>query len=184
MSKLNIGVIVGSLSSNSINRKLANALIKLAPEGVSFTDISIGEVSLYSSDYDADYPPAGLDLKKAIEASDGILIVTPEYNRAMPGVLKNALDWASRPWGQNSFNAKPVAVIGASPGAIGTAVAQASLRPVLGFLNVAQLGQPEVYIQYSKGLVDDDANVTNESTEAFLKDYMKTVTDFVRSHKG
>lgn len=184
MSQLEIGVIVGSLSSTSINRKLSGALQKLAPEGVRFTEIRIGDLPLYSSDYDAEYPEEGKALKAAVEGSDAVLIVTPEYNRSIPGPLKNALDWASRPWGHNSFNGKPVAVIGVSPGAIGTAVAQAALRPVLGFLNVHQMGQPEAYIQYKSGLVDDDGNVTDEGTEGFLTNYMQAFIDFARKHKG
>lgn len=183
MTALKIGVIVGSLAKASINRKLAGALEKLAPEGMAFVDISI-DLPLYSYDYDADYPKAGKDLKAAIEGADGILIVTPEYNRSIPGGLKNALDWASRPWGKNSFAGKPVAVIGTSPGAIGTAVGQGALRPVLGFLNVAQMNQPEAYIQFKPELIDDAGKVTNADTETFLRDYMKAFGDFVSAHKG
>ena len=183
MSALKIGVIVGSLSKASINRKLAEALKGLAPDGVSFEDISI-DLPLYSADYDADYPPVGKALKAAVEGADAILIVTPEYNRSIPGGLKNALDWASRPWGKNSFDGKPVAVIGTSPGAIGTAVAQSALRPILGFLNVAQLGQPEAYIQFKPDLIDSDHKVTNADTEGFLRKYMQAFVDFASQHKG
>lgn len=183
MSSLKIGVIVGSLAKASINRKLAEALKGLAPEGVEFHDISI-DLPLYSYDYDADYPEAGRKLKADIESSDAILIVTPEYNRSIPGGLKNALDWASRPWGKNSFAGKPVAVIGASPGAIGTAVAQAALRPVLGFLNVAQMNQPEAYIQFKSELIDDAGKVTNPDTETFLRDYMTAFHEFISAHKA
>lgn len=122
MSTFTVGYFVGSLSSTSINRKLAAALVKLAPDALELREIPIKDLPLYSQDYDADYPPAALALKQAIADADAVLFVTPEYNRSIPGGLKNAIDWASRPWGQNSFTRKPSAVIGASIGAIGTAV--------------------------------------------------------------
>ena len=184
MSELKIGVIVGSLAKASINRRLAEALQSLAPEGVSFSEIAIGDLPLYSYDYDADYPEAGRRLKTGIEQADGVMIVTPEYNRAMPGGLKNALDWASRPWGQNSFNGKPVAVIGTSPGAIGTAVGQASLRPVLGFLNVVQMNQPEAYIRFQPDMLDDNNRVANPDTEKFLRGWVEVFITFVQTHKA
>ena len=179
MTTYQIGYLVGSLSSTSINRRLAKALIRLAPETMSFSEIPFRDLPLYSQDYDADYPAAGLAFKDAIKAVDAVLFVTPEYNRSIPGGLKNAIDWASRPWGTNSFARKPAAVIGTSPGAIGTAVAQQSLRSVLGFLNMPQMNSPEAYIQYSDGLVDDDGNVTVKSTEEFLRKYMQEFHDFV-----
>jgi len=114
MTTYTVGYIVGSLSSTSINRILAKALIRLAPDDLSFVEIPIGNLPLYGQDYDADYPPEGRALKEAIAAADAILFVTPEYNRSIPGALKNAIDWASRPWGQNSFDHMPAAVIGAS----------------------------------------------------------------------
>lgn len=184
MTTLKVGIIVGSISSTSINRRLAAALKGLAPDGTVFTDIAIDDLPLYSPDYDADYPEAGRRLKSAIEEADAILIVTPEYNRSIPAPLKNALDWASRPWGKNSFDGKPVAIIGTSPGAIGTAVAQAALRPVLGFLNVVQMGQPEAYIQFRPDLLDDNDSVTDKGTEGFLRTYMETFHGFAVRHKG
>lgn len=183
MSALKIGVIIGSLAKSSINRKLAEALKGLGPGGVEFNEIAIRDLPLYSYDYDADYPDVGKLLKASIEGSDGILIVTPEYNRSIPGGLKNALDWASRPWGTNSFNGKPVAVIGTSPGAIGTAVAQAALRPVLGFLNVAQMNQPEAYIQFKADLLDEQGKVTNPETEKFLRGWVEDFVEFASQHK-
>lgn len=183
MSDLKIGVIVGSLSSTSINRKLAEAMKKLAPEGVSFTDISI-DLPIYRQDFDADYPAEGRALKEAIEGADAILIVTPEYNRSIPGGLKNAIDWASRPWGQNSFKEKPVGVIGTSPSGIGAAIGQNALRPVLGFLNVAQFNATEVYLNFKDGLIDDNDDITNDGTKAFLAGYMKDFVAFAGHHKG
>ena len=142
MTTYKIGYFVGSLSSSSINRVLSKALIRLAPDDLEFTEIPIGDLPLYSPDYDTDYPPEATALKDAISAADAVLFVTPEYNRSIPGALKNAIDWASRPWGQNSFDHIPAGVIGASIGAIGTAVAQQSLRGVLSFCNARQMTSP------------------------------------------
>ena len=122
---------------------------------------------------------AARDFKAAIKASDAILFVTPEYNRSIPGGLKNAIDWASRPYGTNAFARKPSAVIGTSPGAIGTAIAQQSLRSVLGFLNAPQMNAPEAYIQFKPGMITDDGEVTVESTETFLRDYMAEFHAFI-----
>jgi chromate reductase len=179
MSTFKIGYFVGSLSSTSINRKLAGALVRLAPEGLEFEEIPIGKLPLYSPDYDADYPQVARDLKQAIAGVDGILFVTPEYNRAIPGALKNAIDWASRPWGQNAFARKPSAVIGASIGAIGTAVSQQNLRSVLSFCDSPQMNAPEAYIHFTPDLVDDEGNVSNPSTEEFLRNYMAEFHLFV-----
>jgi chromate reductase len=178
MTTYKVGYFVGSLSSTSINRILSRALIRLAPDDLEFTEIPIGNLPLYSQDYDANFPPEATALKEAIARSDAILFVTPEYNRSIPGALKNAIDWASRPWGQNSFDHIPAAVIGASIGQIGTAVAQQSLRGVLSFCNARQMTAPEAYIQYSPEVFTEDGEVKNESTRAFLTDYL---TEF-RTH--
>jgi chromate reductase len=167
-----VGYLVGSLAKASINRKLAKALTRLAPEGMEFHEISFAALPLYSYDYDADYPADALKFKAAIKASDAILFVTPEYNRSIPGGLKNAIDWASRPYGTNAFARKPAAVIGTSPGAIGTAVAQQSLRSVLGFLNAPQMNAMEAYIQFTPGMITDEGEVTVAATEDFLRKYM------------
>src|SRR4051794_4401524 len=143
MTKYRVGYFVGSLSSTSINRELSKALIRVAPEDLEFTEITIGDLPLYSPDYDADFPAEARALKAAIAASDAILFVTPEYNRSIPGALKNAIDWGSRPWGQNSFHHMPAAVIGASPGPIGTAVGPQGRRAVVGFLTAPPPGAPE-----------------------------------------
>jgi len=172
MTAFKVGYLVGSLATASINRKLARALTRLAPDGMELHEIGFAKLPLYSYDYDDDYPAEARDFKAAIKGSDAILIVTPEYNRSIPGGLKNAIDWASRPYGSNAFARKPCAVIGTSPGAIGTAVAQQSLRSVLGFLNAPQMNTVEGYIQFTPNLIADDGEVTVESTEAFLRNYL------------
>lgn len=179
MTTYNVGYLIGSLAKGSINRKLAKALVKLAPSNLSFKEISFKDLPLYSYDYDDDYPPPARAFKDAIKSVDAVLFVTPEYNRSIPGGLKNAIDWASRPYGTNAFTHKPSAVIGTSPGAIGTAVAQQNLRSVLGFCNSPQMNSPEAYIQFTPGLVTDDGEVTVESTEKFLRKYMQEFHDFI-----
>ncbi len=179
MSSYKIGYFVGSLSSTSINRRLADALVRLAPPELAMTEIAIRELPLYSQDYDADYPPVARKFKQAIAEVDGILFVTPEYNRSIPGGLKNAIDWASRPWGQNSFARKPSGVIGASPGSIGTAVAQQSLRGVLCFCNSPLMNQVEAYIHYKPELITAEGEVTDSNTAEFLRNYMSEFHAFV-----
>jgi len=127
----------------------------------------------------ADFPAVGVAFKRAIAEVDAVLFVTPEYNRSIPGGLKNAIDWASRPYGKNSFTRKPSAVIGTSPGAIGTAVAQQSLRSVLSFCNSPQMNAPEAYIQFKPGLISAEGEVSDESTETFLRDYMQSLHAFI-----
>jgi len=180
MTTYKIGYFIGSLASNSINRILAKALIKLAPDDLSFTEIPIGNLPLYSPDYDADYPAEGQALKDAIAASDGILFISPEYNRSIPGALKNAIDWGSRPWGTNSFARKPTGIIGTSPGGIGTAVMQSSMRSVLSFLDAPQLNSPEGYIQFSPDVFGADGEVKNDGTADFLRHYMSEYDAFVQ----
>lgn len=179
-----VGVFVGSLASDSINRKLAKALVKLAPPELELLDIPIGGLPLYSRDYDADYPPEGRAFKDAVAGVDALLFVTPEYNRSIPGVLKNAIDWGSRPWGTNSFAKKPSAVTGASPGNISTAVAQQHLRSILSFVNSPELANPEAYIHFTEGLIDDDGNVTDASSEEFLRNWLKEFHLFVAKVVG
>ncbi|MDT3706377.1 MAG: NADPH-dependent FMN reductase [Thiobacillus sp.] len=179
MMHYQVGYFIGSLARESINRKLAQALIRLAPENLVFTEIPFKDLPLYSYDYDADYPPVARAFKDAIKAVDALLFVTPEYNRSIPGGLKNAIDWASRPYGTNSFTHKPSAVIGASPGRIGTALSQQSLRSVLSFCNSPQMTAPEAYIQFSPGLVTDGGEVTDSATEEFLRNYMAEFHTFV-----
>jgi chromate reductase len=174
-----VGYLVGSLARASINRRLAGALIRLAPKQLEFHEIEFKDLPLYSYDYDADFPPAARAYKASIAKADALLFVTPEYNRSIPGGLKNAIDWASRPYGQNSFARKPTAVIGTSPGPIGTAIAQQSLRSVLGFCNAPQMNSPEAYIRYRDGMIDDEGEVTDEPTREFLRKYMQEFHGFI-----
>jgi chromate reductase len=179
MKKHKVGYLIGSLAKGSINRKLAKALVGLAPAHLEMTEISFKDLPLYSYDYDADYPPVARTFKDELAAVDAVLFVTPEYNRSIPGGLKNAIDWASRPYGKNAFTRKPSAVIGTSPGALGTAVAQQSLRSVLSFCNSPQMNAPEAYIQFTPGLVTDDGEVTVQSTEQFLRSFMEEYATFI-----
>lgn len=179
MTTFKVGYLIGSLAKESINRKLALALTRIAPKQLTFTEIPIRDLPLYSYDYDSDFPPAARAFKDSIAGVDAVLFVTPEYNRSIPGGLKNAIDWASRPYGQNAFTRKPSAVIGTSPGSIGTAIAQQHLRSVLGFCNSPQMNAPEAYIQFKPGLIDDDGNITNESTAEFLRKYMTEFYHFI-----
>jgi chromate reductase len=174
-----VGYFVGSLARASINRKLARALTRVAPPELTMREIPIGELPLYSYDYDADYPPSARALKDAIAAVDAVLFVTPEYNRSIPGALKNAIDWASRPRGQNSFARKPSAMIGTSTGKIGTAVGQQHLKSILSYCNSPQMNAIEAYIQFTPGLITDDGDVTDDSTAEFLKTYMAEFHGFI-----
>ena len=178
MATYKVGYFVGSLASASINRLLAKALVRLAPPEMTFAEIHFKDLPLYTPDYDADFPPVARTFKQAIADVDAVLFVTPEYNRSIPGGLKNAIDWASRPYGQNSFARKPSAVIGASPGPIGTAVAQQHLRSLLGYCNSPQMNAIEAYIHFKPGLVTQSGEVTNDETEAFLRNYMAELHAF------
>jgi chromate reductase len=172
MANFEVGYLIGSLATKSINRQLAKALVKVAPPTLSLQEIPIRDLPLYSYDHDSDYPDVAKRFKAAIRDVDAVLFITPEYNRSIPGALKNAIDWASRPYGQNAFTRKPSAVIGTSPGAIGTAVGQQHLRSILGFCNSPQMNAPEAYIQFKPGLIDENGNVADESTADFLKTFM------------
>jgi len=179
MATYKVGYIVGSLARASINRRLAQALVKLAPADLAMTEIPIRDLPLYSYDYDADYPAPAKAFKQAIAESDALLFVTPEYNRGIPGGLKNAIDWGSRPKGANAFARKPSAVIGTSPGKIGTAVAQRELHSVLGAVASPQMVSPEAYIQFTKDLIGEDGAVADETTKAFLEKFLAAFQKFV-----
>jgi chromate reductase len=181
MSQHAIAVIVGSLRRDSFNKKLATALARLAPAEFTFNTLEIGDLPLYNQDDDANQAAQVLRLKSDIKAADGLLFVTPEYNRSIPGVLKNAIDHASRPYGQSAFAGKAAGVIGASVGTIGTAISQQHLRNVLAYLDVATLGQPEAFIHAKEGLFDDDGNIGAGSRE-FLQGWMDKYAAFIRKH--
>jgi chromate reductase len=180
MTDFKVGYFIGSLATQSINRKLAKALVRLAPPELHMHEIRFGDLPLYSSDYDADFPQVAKDFKAAIAGVDAVLFVTPEYNRSIPGALKNAIDWASRPYGQNSFTRKPSAIIGTSPGAIGTAVGQQHLKSILGVCNSPMMNAVEAYIQFKPDLISDEGEVSVEGTEEFLRTYMLEFRDFIR----
>ena len=175
-----IGYVVGSLRQDSSNRKLAAALVKLGPPDFNFKELKIGDLPLYNQDDDRAQAAEVLRLKSDLRAVDAVIFVTAEYNRSIPGVLKNALDHASRPYGQSAWAGKPAGIIGASPGAIGTAIAQGHLRTVLGFLDMPTLGQPEAYIQVKDGFFDEAGNVANPETRKFLHSWMDKYVAWVK----
>lgn len=181
MSQYQIAVVVGSLRRDSFNRQLANAVVKLAPPEFSFEQLEIGDLPLYNQDDDRNPADSVKRLKSKIAAAQGLLFVTPEYNRSMPGVLKNAIDHASRPYGQNAWAGKPAGVLGASIGAVGTALAQQHLRNVLAYLDVPTLGQPEAFIQAKEGLFDGAGNIGEQSRQ-FLQNWMNAYAAWVRKH--
>lgn len=182
MTQYQIAVIVGSLRRDSINRQLAHGLIQLAPAEFSFKLLDIGDLPLYNQDNDETLAASVTRLKGEIAAASGLLFVTPEYNRSIPGVLKNALDNASRPWGQNAWAGKPAGIVGASLGTIGTAVAQQHLRTILAYLDVPTLGQPEAFIQIRDGFLNDAGTIANENTRKFLQGWMDRFVTWVKLH--
>lgn len=181
MSRYQIAVIVGSLRKDSFNKQLADALLKLAPPEFSFSRVQIGNLPLYNQDDDEHPAEPVVRMKSAIKAVDGILIITPEYNRSIPGVLKNALDHGSRPSGRNVWAGKPAGIIGVSPGNGGTAMAQQHLRNVLSFLDVPVLRQPEAYIQMREGLFDDAGNIGPGSRQ-YLQNWMDHYVIWIKKH--
>ncbi|HXE66704.1 MAG TPA: NADPH-dependent FMN reductase [Rhodanobacteraceae bacterium] len=174
-----VAVLVGSLRKGSFNKQLAHALEKIAGDRAEFRHIRIDDLPLYNQDFDGDYPGVCKRLKDEIKACDAVLFVTPEYNRSIPGVLKNAIDIASRPYGHSAFSGKPGAVIGTSAGAMATALAQQHLRNVCVFLDVPLLQQPEAFVRYSEGLFAQDGSVTDESVAKFLGNFIDKYLDWV-----
>lgn len=178
-----IAVFVGSLREKSINKNLAKSLAALAPEGTEFEYANLN-VPLYNQDFDGNYPPEATKLKELVEGSDGVLFVTPEYNRSIPGVLKNAIDWASRPWGKNSFGGKPVGIVGASIGPVGTAVAQSDLRNVIAFLGMKLMAQPEVYVaNMTEDAFDENGVISDERWRKNLEEYIDKLAAWVDREK-
>jgi len=181
MRQYTIAVVVGSLRKDSFNRAVAKAIVKLAPADFTFKEVAIASLPLYNQDADGHEDAATLAFRKEIAERDAVLFVTPEYNRSMPGVLKNALDQGSRPYGQSVWAGKPAAVIGVSPGAMGTALAQQHLKSVLNFLNMPTLCQPEMYLQFREGLLDADGNI-GEASRGFLQGFMDAYIAWVKWH--
>lgn len=181
MNQYQIAVIVGSLRRESSNRKLADAVVKLAPAGFTFKQLSIAALPLYNQDDDANQAVSVKQLKEDLMASQGFLFVTPEYNRSMPGVLKNALDHASRPYGKSAWANKPAGVLGTSMSSLGTAVAQHDLRGVLSYLDVPTMCQPEAYVQDKEGLFDAAGNFGKENL-AFMQGWMDSYVAWIKAH--
>jgi chromate reductase len=183
MRTYKIAVVVGSLRKDSLNRRLATAMARLAPAEFTFEQLQIDDLPLYNQDDDGQPSAAVKRLKAAVTAADGLMFVTPEYNRSMPGVLKNALDHGSRPYGQNAWAGKPTGVLGASVGAHGTAMAQQHLRNVLAYLDARTLAQPEAFIHAREGFFDADGNI-GEGSRAHLQKWMDRYVAWVRQLAG
>lgn len=181
MSKYQIAVVVGSLREDSFNRKLAVALARMAPAEFTFKQLQIDDLPLYNQDDDAHQAESVKRLKAEINAAQGLLFITPEYNRSIPGVLKNAIDHASRPYGQNAWAGKPAGVLGVSVGVIGTALAQQHLRNILAYLDAPTLGQPEIFLQAKDGLFDEGGNI-GEGSQKFLQGWMDRYVAWVQLH--
>lgn len=184
MAEVKIAVLVGSLRKGSHNRALALALEQLATGRARFEYVEIGDLPLYNQDLDTSYPAQGVRLKQQIRDADAVLFVTPEYNRSIPGVLKNAIDLGSRPYGDSAFAGKPAAVAGASIGVIGTALAQQHLRNVLAYLDMPVLGQPEVFLHFKDDLIDPAGRISNEGTQKFLQGFVDTFLAWIATHDG
>lgn len=182
MTQYRIAVVVGSIRRDSINRKLAGAVVKLAPPDFLFDFLKIDDLPLYNQDHDANQAVSVKRLKGEVTVASGLLFVTAEYNRSIPGVLKNAIDNASRPYGQNAWAGKPAGVLGASIGTIGSALAQQHLRNVLAYLDVPTLGQPEAFIQVKDGFFDEAGNIANADTRKFLQEWMNRYVAWVKKH--
>jgi chromate reductase, NAD(P)H dehydrogenase (quinone) len=181
MANIRIGVLVGSIRKDSLNRKLAAAIERLAPQDFEFATLRIDDLPLYNQDEDADPPEQATRLKAGIGQSQGLLIVTPEYNRSITGAMKNALDHGSRPYGKNAWAGKPAGIIGITPGQLGTGLAQQHLRNVLAYLDVPTMGQPEAFLQAKDGFFDADGGI-GEGSRKFVQKWVDTWAMFVRRH--
>jgi chromate reductase len=185
MGKFKIAILVGSLRKESLNRKMAKALITIAPEELELEIISIGDLPFYNEDLDVSTPPAEwVTFRTKLVTFDGVLFVTPEYNRSVPAVLKNALDVGSRPYGKSCWNGKPAAIVSVSPGNIGAFGANHHLRQSLVFLNVPAMAQPEAYIGAAATLFDSDGTLTNESTRKFMTGFMAAFAQWVAKNSA
>jgi chromate reductase len=180
---LQVAVIVGSLRKDSFNRKLAYALDKLKHSDLQFSYIKIDTIPLYNQDLDNNLPASVITFKEHIASADAVLFVTPEYNRSIPGVLKNVIDWGTRPYGKNVWAKKPVAIIGTSPGMIGTAVAQSHLRSIMVSVDAIVFGQPEIYLVYKEGMIDENFIVVEENTRNFLQKFLDQFSARIEKYK-
>lgn len=174
-----IAVFVGSLRATSINLRFARALEKLVPANVTFDYVNLGDLPLYNQDHENDPPASVVKLKQQIADASAILFVTPEHNRSIPAALKNAIDWGSRPWGYNSWSNKTVGIVGTSPSAAGTALAQQHLRNVLAAEGANALTTPEMFLQYVDGLIDDSYQITNENSRIFIQGWVDCYMEWV-----
>jgi chromate reductase, NAD(P)H dehydrogenase (quinone) len=179
----NVAVFVGSLRRESFNRKMAQALIAMAPPALRLEIVEIGQLPFFNQDFEADLPPVVRDFKQRVQAADAVLFVTPEYNRGLPAVLKNAIDVGSRPYGQSAWDGKPGAVMSVSPGAIGGFGANHQLRQSLVFLNVPVMQQPEAYIGNASKLFDDAGAVSDDRTRAFLEKFLAAFADWIARNR-
>jgi chromate reductase len=179
MSDINIAVIVGSLRKDSINRRLAHEVVKLNAPGLSFKFIEIGGLPLYNADFEDSPPPAVVKFRAEVATAQGYLFISPEYNRSLPGVLKNAIDIASKPNGHNGWGRKPGGLFGATTGAIGTAVMQAHARDVLAAVGVTIFSGPEVYLTIKDGFYTESGEL-NDGTKKFLQGWMDGYVGFVK----
>lgn len=177
-----IAVLLGSLSEKSINKALAKSIERLAEGRLQFDYVDIASLPFYNNDIEANPPGSVTRLKAQVEAADAVLIVMPEFNRSFPAVIKNALDWASRPYGHNSWQSKPLALAGASPGGTGTAVGQNHLRTILPLLGFIVMGQPEIYFQFTPGVFDDHFDVTNDQARTLLAGFVDKYVDWIDHH--
>jgi chromate reductase len=175
----NVAIFVGSLRKDSLNRRMAKALIGLAPESLSLEIVEIGHLPFYNQDFEENPSKEVREFRQRVKSADAVLFVTPEYNRSVPAVLKNAIDVGSRPYGQNSWNGKPGAVISVSPGAMGAFGANHHLRQSLVFVNVPTMGQPEAYVGNAASLFDDKGNLTNDSTKEFLQKFLQAFEQWI-----
>jgi chromate reductase len=183
MSKTyNVAVLVGSLRKASFTRKVAEAMIALAPTSLKLEIVEWGDVAVFNQDDEQNPPAANAAFKERIRRADAVLFATPEYNRSVPGGLKNALDVASRPYGDSAWNGKPAAIVSVTPGALGAFGANHHLRQSLVFLNMPTVQQPEAYVSNAATLFDDSGALTNDSTRAFLDGFMKTFADWIESN--
>jgi chromate reductase len=181
MATLNFTGIAGSLRKNSFNRALMHAAQELAPDDAAIEMLDIGKLPLFNQDMEADFPTEAQKMKDQIKTSDGIIISTPEYNRSIPGVLKNAVDWTSRPYGKSAWTGKPVYVIGVTPGvAVGTAIGQSHLKHSLLYLDARVLGQPEFYLSNASEKFDEDGKLIDQDTRTFLSEALQTFVEFCR----